>query len=74
MEINQLFKDLILKKKGQEHEHEHEEAKVDHIEPIEQELVTSREEMTLEEINDLTSVGLSKIRAGKVALLILAGG
>lgn len=64
-QINQLYTDLILN--AQNH---HSSDKQDNsFEPVEPEQVSSREDA-----EGFRSVGLDKIRAGKVAVVILAGG
>lgn len=62
-QINQLYTDLVV------NAHESAEKQDNSFEPIENELVSSREDS-----EGYRSIGLNKIKEGKVAVVILAGG
>lgn len=69
-QINQLYRDLVVGGHKEE-----EDSKVDDkLEPIEHNLVSDKEKLTEEERNELRQIGFEKIKAGKVATVILAGG
>ena len=44
------------------------------LEPVEQEFVSDRTKLSAEEATELREIGLAKIRDGKVAVVVLAGG
>jgi hypothetical protein len=73
-EINYLYQNLIVNANKQEIIEENKTITEDELDVIEQELVAEKEKMSLTELERYKTEGMSLIRKGRAATLILAGG